>query len=100
MIFKKDKFWFGCILGLIAPLLGLLIFKFYKFPLDSYSDVFYFMIHQQGHLVLSAALSVSLLLNAILFTVYINTLRDNTAKGIFATTMFYGLIILLIKTFV
>jgi hypothetical protein len=34
-----------------------------------------------------------------LFTIYINTNKDNTAKGIFITTLIYGLIVLSIKTF-
>jgi hypothetical protein len=100
MIFKKDNFLFGCILGLIAPLIGVLLFKYYKFQMFSFKEVFQFMYYEPGHATLSVALSLSLLLNAVLFTVYINTSKDKTAKGIFATTMFYGLIILLIKTFV
>ena len=100
MIFKKDNFLFGCILGLIAPLIGVLLFKYYKFQMFSFKEVFQFMYYEPGHATLSVALSLSLLLNAVLFTVYINTAKDKTAKGIFATTMFYGLIILLIKTFV
>jgi hypothetical protein len=101
MIFKKDKFWFGCILGFVAPILGILLFKYFKFQGYSYKDVFHFMIFEEAdHRTLSVALTLSLLLNAALFTTYINTSRDNTAKGIFTTTMFYGLIILLIKTFV
>jgi len=31
MIFKKDNFIFGIALGLIAPIIGFLIFKLYKF---------------------------------------------------------------------
>jgi hypothetical protein len=45
------------------------------------------------------ALSLSLLLNAAIFTLYINAEKDHTAKGIFVTTLVYGLIILSIKTF-
>jgi hypothetical protein len=100
MIFKKDNLLFGCILGFISPLIGILLFKYYKFQVFSFKEVFQFMYYEPGHATLSVALSLSLLLNAALFTIYINTSRDNTAKGIFATTMFYGLIILIIKTFV
>jgi len=45
------------------------------------------------------ALSLALLVNAVLFTVYINTRKDKTAKGIFALTCVYGLLVLCIKTF-
>jgi hypothetical protein len=99
MIFKKDNVVFGCILGLVAPVLGLLVFKNYNFKLESYKDTINFMLHQSGHQVLSAGLSVALLLNALLFTIYINTNKDKTAIGIFVTTLVYGIIILLLKTF-
>jgi hypothetical protein len=35
--------------------------------------------------------------NIALFTYYINTGRDNTAKGIFAVSVVYGILILLLK---
>ena len=99
MILKKDNFLMGCIMGFIAPILGLFLFKYYKFREFGSKDLqFQFMYYEPGHATLSVALSLSLLLNAVLFTVYINTAKAKTAKGSFATSMFYGLIILLIKT--
>jgi hypothetical protein len=35
--------------------------------------------------------------NAVLFTVYINSRRDRTAKGIFLATLIYGIGVLLVK---
>ncbi|HMJ47089.1 MAG TPA: hypothetical protein VK498_07145 [Ferruginibacter sp.] len=99
MIFKKDNFLLGLILGIIAPLLGLLLFKVYKFGVFSVRETFQFMLYEPGYKTLSVALSVSLLLNALLFTIYINSSKDNTAKGIFVTTFIYGIIVLSIKTF-
>ncbi|MBL7703376.1 MAG: hypothetical protein JNM14_14085 [Ferruginibacter sp.] len=100
MIFKKDNFIFGAILGFIGPLIGIIIFKMTKFKAYSFSDTFNFMLFEEtGHRTLSVALSLSLLVNAVLFTVYINTRKDNTAKGIFVLTLIYGLIVLSIKTF-
>ena len=99
MIFKKDNFYFGLVMGTIAPLLGLLLFKFVKFKVFTFKEVIQFMLVEPGFRTLSVALSLSLLLNAALFTIYINTGRDSTAKGIFVTTLVYGAIILLIKTF-
>lgn len=98
-MFKKDNFKLGLILGLMAPLLGFLLFKFYKFEIFSFSEFFEFILNEPGFRTLSAGLSVSLLLNAALFTIYINKRLDKTAKGIFITTLVYGVIILLIKTF-
>ena len=99
MIFNKDNFIFGAILGLLAPVAGLLIFKNVKLSIFSYKDAFQYMLYEPGFKVLSAGLSVSLMMNALLFTIYINRRKDNTAKGIFVTTLIYGLIILSIKTF-
>jgi hypothetical protein len=38
--------------------------------------------------------------NIALFTYYINTGKDRTAKGIFAVTLLYGIGILLLKLFI
>ena len=97
--FKKDNFIFGALLGLIAPVVGMWLFKAYKFSIFTISETFQFMRVEPGHKTLTVALSLSLLLNALFFTIYINTNKDKTAKGIFVTTLVYGLIILSIKTF-
>jgi len=99
MIFKKDNFILGTILGFVGPILGVLIFKYVKFNSFSFANTFEYMYKEQGHSTLSVALSLSLLINAVLFTIYVNTNRDKTAKGIFALTLVYGLIVLCLKTF-
>ena len=99
MIFKKDSVLLGLILGGFAPLMGLVIFKMYKFSIFSFKETFQYMTVEPGFRTLTVALSLSLLLNALLFTIYINSAKDNTAKGIFITTLIYGLIVLSIKTF-
>lgn len=99
MILKKDSILLGLILGAFAPLMGLVIFKMYKFSVFSFKETFQYMTVEPGFRTLTVALSLSLLLNALLFTIYINSAKDNTAKGIFITTLIYGLIVLSIKTF-
>lgn len=99
MIFKKDNFWLGLIMGILAPIVGLLLLKNYKFGVFSYKETLQYIFLEPGYKTLSAGLSVSLLLNALLFTLYINAGKDKTAKGIFAFTLVYGLFILLVKTF-
>lgn len=98
MIFKKDSFVLGMILGLVAPMLGLLLFKMYKFGVFTLKETFQFMLVEPGFKTLTVGLSLSLLLSALMFTLYINAGRDKTAKGIFVTTMIYGLFILIVKT--
>ena len=99
MFLKKDNLILGLILGLLAPMVGFLIFKMYKFDVLTMHEMYDYVMNEPGYRTLSVGLSLSLLLNAILFTIYINTNRDYTAKGIFVTTFIYGLIILSIKTF-
>jgi L-cystine uptake protein TcyP (sodium:dicarboxylate symporter family) len=100
MFWKKDNFLMGLIMGLVAPVLGILLFKMYNFKSLSVKETIQWMFYiEPGFKTLTVALSLSLLLNALLFTIYINTHKDKTAKGIFATTLVYGLIVLSIKTF-
>ena len=99
MILKKDNIWLGIVIGFIAPLIGILLFKLNKFSVFSFKEVIQFMVIEPGHKTLSVALSLSLLLNALFFTLYVNTGRDITARGIFLTTLVYGVAVLILKTF-
>ncbi len=96
---KKNNFWLGAVIGLVAPMLGMCFFKFNKFKVFTLKETFQYIVLEPGHRTLTVALTLSLLLNALFFTLYINTNRDTTAKGIFTTTLVYGLIILILKTF-
>lgn len=99
MIFKKDNFLFGAFLGFIGPVFGILIFKFIKFRPFGFKELFQYMYLEQGHRTFTVALSLALMVNAVLFTIYINSHIDKTAKGIFVLTCIYGFAVLCIKTF-
>lgn len=99
MIFKKDNFLLGIIIGILAPIAGLFLFKFTKMASFTLKECFQFFMYEPGYRTLSVSLSLSLLLNALFFTIYINQHKDKTAKGIFAVTVVYGLLVLIIKTF-
>ena len=96
MIFKKDNLRLGLVLGLIAPVVSLVIYYFVKFyPLYTIRDFFSFIANNKSQVT---AISVPcLVLNIALFTVYINSHRDNTAKGVFAATLIYAILALLFK---
>ena len=96
-MFKKDNLIYGLILGFLAPVAGLLMLKYYKFGMLSFKEVLQFMYYQPGHGLITAGLTVSLMMNAFFFTMYVNARRDKTAKGIFITTVIYGVVILLVK---
>jgi magnesium-transporting ATPase (P-type) len=96
VIFKRDNLRFGLILGLVAPIVSLVIYYFVKFyPLYSVGEFFYFIRTNRGQIT---AVSVPcLVLNIALFTFYINSHRDYTAKGIFAATLIYAILALAVK---
>lgn len=95
MIFKKDNFVFGLVLGFIAPLAGFLIYKFIKFrSLTLIEMIQWLKLNPQ---LITVVVSLSLLANAVLFTVYINVHKDRTARGIFAFTCIYAIVALLFK---
>jgi hypothetical protein len=96
VIFKKDNLRLGLVLGLVAPVLSLAIYYFVKFyPVYSVRDFLTFIANNKSQVT---AISVPcLVLNIALFTIYINSHRDNTAKGIFAATLIYAILALLFK---
>ena len=95
MILKKDNLKLGLVLGLLGPILGLVVVYFVKYGELSFSDFFELFINTKS--MITAIGSLSLLANVVLFTLYVNTHRDNTAKGIFIVTLIYGIAILLLK---
>lgn len=95
MIFAKDNLKLGLVLGLLGPILGLVVIYFVKFSAGTFSEFLDTVIHT-NRLITSIG-SLSLLANAVLFTIYINMHKDDTAKGIFIMTMIYGIAILILK---
>jgi len=95
MIFKKDNLRLGLALGLIGPLLGLVVIYFVKYPSSAFMD--FLTTFMNDNRMITSIGALSLFANVILFTIYINTHRDETAKGIFAMTVIYGIGILILK---
>jgi hypothetical protein len=95
-VFKKDNLVFGIIIGLIAPLLAMILYYYLNLTRSiSLSEYFYLL--KTNKSLLTGVSSISLVANAIFFTIYINTHRDKTAKGIFVATLIYGITVLLYK---
>lgn len=95
MIFKKDNLRLGLVMGLLGPLLGLVLIYFIKFPSSPFME--FLSTFMNDNRMITSVGALSLLANVILFTIYINTHRDETAKGIFAMTVIYGIGILILK---
>lgn len=96
MIFKKDNLKLGIIIGLIAPVLAMFVYYFWNFSKTMSMSEYFFLLHRNKSL-LTGVSSISLVANALFFTLYINTHKDKTAKGIFAATMAYGIAVLVYK---
>ena len=97
MIFKKDSFLLGIVLGLVGPLLGFAIFKMVKYSRFTLKEMYQWM--TMNHNLITAWISVSLFVNALLFTLYVNARIDKTAKGVFVITVVYAVLALVIKFF-
>jgi hypothetical protein len=92
---KRDNLGFGLLLGLLTPVLSLFGYYLWKFSSYELSDyLFYLRTNRQ---LVTAITIPCLVLNIALFTYYINTRRDETAKGIFAVTLLYALASLAFK---
>lgn len=97
MIFTKDNLKLGLLLGLVGPLLGLAVVYLARFSSFTFLEFLDNFIHENK--LITSIGSMSLLANAVLFTLYVNTNRDKTARGIFIITLVYGIGILVLKIF-
>jgi hypothetical protein len=94
----RDNLKLGLVLGLITPFIVLVIIYFIKFSSYEFNQ-FLRSFFQQKQLITFWGVWC-LVGNIALFTYYINTNKDRTAKGIFAITLVYGIGILLLKLFI
>lgn len=95
MILKNDKLGLGIILGLIGPFIGLFGYYLWKFSMYSFAD--FITALRQNKPLLTGITIPCLLVNIIFFTYYINTKKDQTAKGLFAVTVVFAVASLLFK---
>ncbi len=94
---KRDNIRFGLVLGFLGPLVGLVVYYFAAFYTHNVSFSEFLGYLQKYKSLLTAVSSISLVANAVLFTVYVNARKDQTIKGIFLATLIYGIGVLLIK---
>ena len=94
-MFKRDSLRLGIVLGFIAPVAGMFIYYFIQFRAFTLHEFFSLMFREKA--LLTGIVSISLIANAVVFTIYINTRKDRTAKGIFISTCIYAIAALLWK---
>ena len=91
----KDNLKYGLVLGLLSPFLGMLGFYYWKFSVYSFKSFISALAEQKT--ILTSMISFSLLVNAIIFTIFLNKSKDYTAKGIFITTVIWGVFAIILK---
>ena len=94
---KQDNIRIGILYGLLGPVLGLFIYYFMAFYTRNVGFTEFLGYLKQYKTLLTGVSSISLIANAVLFTIFINTRKDKTAKGVFIATLLYGISVLLIK---
>lgn len=94
-IFNRNNRRFGLLLGALTPLLGVVVYYYWKIYPNSWSTFMQYLGTEKR--LLSSLTVVCLLFNVGIFTYYVNTQRDETGKGIFAATLVYAIASLLVK---
>jgi len=77
--------------------MGIFIFYLWKAPSSQFGYILETMLNSKS--LLTAAISFSLLINAIVFTWCVNTGKDKTAKGVFIITLIITVPALIYKVF-
>jgi hypothetical protein len=91
----KDNTKYGILLGFLAPFVGMFSFYYWKFSV--YPLLVFIKSLPVQKSILTSMVTFSLLANAIIFTLFINTDKDYTAKGIFIATCFWAIIAIILK---
>lgn len=91
----KDNLPLGIVLALLLPVVlffAIYYFRFSYYPFGEFLEV----LRQESRLVTFFA-AWALVGNIALFTLFINSRRDRTAKGIFIVSVLYGAMFLLLQ---
>jgi hypothetical protein len=91
----KDNLKYGLLLGFLLPIIVFVIIYFLRFPSYGFGDFFQTFLNESRLITFFSAWC--LVANIAIFTLFINTNKYQTAKGIFAVTILYGLGFLLLK---
>jgi hypothetical protein len=95
---KRDNLQLGLVLGLVLPLIIFLLIYLVRFGDASLPDFLSTFATQKSLITFFGVWC--LVSNIALFTYYVNTQKDKTAKGIFAMTLLYGIAVLVAKVLI
>ena len=86
----------GTVVGIIAPIAAFIVYVAF-FTEDSDPVKMYHTLVEMNKI--SHAMSLSVLINLLIFFMNIKTYRDESARGILLSTILYGITIAIIKFF-
>ena len=85
---KLDNGWIGLGLGMLAPLFTLYVFYLVKFSHLSFSQ-FYINILNANNII-TPSISLCVLINLLVFFIFIWTNRNFSARGVLFSTFIYA----------
>jgi len=94
---KKDNTWVGIVLGLLGPVAGFMLFYLIKFLPLGQSVGSYLNIFKDNRFLIPKVMSLSLLANGVIFFLYTQYQKDETARGILVATLVYAIAIIVLK---
>ena len=92
---RGDNLYMGLSLGIIFPMIGFLLFYVFAFSEEMSLKHYWDSLFETAKM--SAALSLSLILNLPVFFFCLWSNRYETVKGVLAATIFYGVLVILFK---
>jgi hypothetical protein len=95
LFLKNDNFKLGFLLGLLVPLVVFTVLYFIRFPDYEFGE-FLDMFPRQNALITFFG-AWCMVGNIALLTLFLNTNKYQTAKGVFVISVIYGISILLLK---
>lgn len=90
----KNNVWIGLISGLVAPFLAFALYVKFKYPEDDLIRTISSILNLG---ILSSIISLTLIVNLLVFFIFIWSNADRSAKGVLGATFLYGFTILYLK---
>jgi hypothetical protein len=89
---KFDSVWIGAVTGLISPIISLFAFYLVKYSHISFMKFFNDIL--LGYGILLPVISLCVIINLLMFFIFVWTNRNQSAKGVLLATFIYALYVL------
>ena len=93
----NKQFLKGTIVGVIAPIAAFFVFVAFSFEPDGWNGFVEKVIEFRKRNILTHVISLSALINLLIFFMKLKTKRDQAAKGILFATLLYAFVVVVLK---